>query len=106
MIKVHGINEENTNMVATDILDLADASIARLYDIEALVSDSEQYLQGDIQEALKKKFAELAANFPTIKENIISYAEELNRIVNLYHIQEENLNLEIRQNANNTKLDI
>ena len=41
MITVHGINTDSVSLISKEILDLADEALAKLYDIESLVSNSE-----------------------------------------------------------------
>ena len=67
MITVHGINTDSVSLISKEILDLADEALAKLYDIESLVSNSETYFKGNMQSALKTKFDELAVSFPIVR---------------------------------------
>lgn len=107
MINVHGINTDSMDMIITEILDYADMAMEKLYDIETLVSNSESYFKGDAQKVLRKKFNDISVSFPAVKNNIISYAEELNRLKSAYIEQNETINLIVKKSSddiNMTKL--
>ena len=91
MLNVHGINTSSVEMLSSEILDLADKAISKLYDIEALVVGSENYFKGDYAKILKN--------------NIISYAEELNRLTAGYKSQSEEMDLTIKKDTGSKSIE-
>lgn len=98
-METYSINTDNISALTTDILEIADEACNKLYDIEKLVSDSKSYFKGDAANICHDKFDNFLINFPTIKSNIMGYAEELNRLKGAYQNKIETINLEIMNNA-------
>ncbi len=101
MASVHGVNFANLEQEALKILDIADEAIARLYDIESLVDDSSAYFKGDFLAACRDKTSDIATSFLTVKNNIISYAEELRRLMAKYQTENEIITTDIINVSNN-----
>ncbi len=99
MITVHGVNTNSINLLAADILDLADEALRKLYDIETLINNSESFFKGTTQQKVKTKFDELSTSFETVRQNLTSYAEELNRLTKTYKEKNEAINLDILKDS-------
>ncbi len=106
MIKDYAINTDSISILKTEILELADEAINKLYDIEKIVSDTNTYFKGDFDSIYQEKFNSLLANFPIIKSNIISYAVELERLSSSYKGVVDNINLTINKDINNIDTSI
>ena len=85
MNDVHGINEDKLKLLTEEIQELANSAAQKLTEIQLLVNDSSTYFKGDAYQAYKEKFNQLSTTFPNVKNNIISYAEELTKVIELYN---------------------
>lgn len=81
---ISGINESKLKTKANEIANYAEEASKKLQEIELLIKDSNVYLKGDIYEAIEKKVDTMAVTFPTVKENINSYSEDLTNIINSF----------------------
>lgn len=101
MIRDYAINTDSISILKTEILELADEAINKLYDIEKIVSDTNTYFKGDFDSIYQERFNSLLANYSIIKNNIISYALELERLSSSYQGIVDNVNLTISKDINN-----
>lgn len=106
MIRDYAINTDGVSILKTEILELADEAINKLYDIEKIVSDTNSCFKGDFDSAYQEKFNSLLNNFPIIKNNIISYATELENLTSSYENVVDNINLTINKDINNIDTSI
>lgn len=101
MIRDYAINTDNVSILKTEILELADEAINKLYDIEKIVSDTNTYFKGDFDNIYQERFNSLITNYSIIKNNIISYALELEKLTSSYQGIVDNINLTISKDINN-----
>lgn len=101
MIRDYAINTDSISILKTEILELADEAINKLYDIEKIVSDTNNYFKGDFDSIYQERFNSIQANFPIIKSNILSYALELENLSSSYKNVVDNVNLTINKDINN-----
>lgn len=100
-----GINTEKMQILCDEILEYADQANKILYDIEGIVDESSNYFKGDCFYPCKNKFEQIALSFPAVKGNIISYAEELDKLTRLYQDEKESINLTTIKDTNSAEVN-
>lgn len=98
MNDIQGIDEARLKLLTEEILELADNAEQKLIEIQLLVNDSKTYFKGDAYTECKNKMETLSNSFPNVKKNIISYAEELNKVKTLYQENKDAITVTIQKN--------
>ncbi len=71
------VNRDSLGELSMDILDYADRISELFNDIYSKFISLEDYYKGDTFDALKVKIVAANSNFEKIKNNIVSYADDL-----------------------------
>lgn len=111
---VAGINEEELNSLSLEIIDRKDRISEILEKINACMGRLEDRYQGPPYDKIMQYYEELSASYPTIKENIKSYSDDFQALINKMHENEkllaglfQDLTDEVNKQANtiNSTLD-
>lgn len=86
---VAGINEEELNSLSLEIIDRKDRISEILEKINACMGRLEDCYQGPPYDKIMQYYEELSASYPTIKENIKSYSDDFQALINKMHENEK-----------------
>ena len=92
-----GVNEKKIKTKSSEIIRLAEEASKKLQEFELLVKDSNAFFKGDIYNATESKTESMAVCFPTVKNNILSYSEDLLNLLATFKSQTEKQKLAIQE---------
>jgi hypothetical protein len=98
---VSGINDTKLKNKSQEIIKCAEEASKKLQEIELLVKDSNAFFRGDIYNAIEEKIDTMSLTFPIVKDNIISYSEDLINVINQFNVSNDTQALAIQ----NKKID-
>lgn len=73
----YGVKEYELSNLTLEVLDYADRTSQILENIDAKMDELATHYQGDSYKELMNYYAELQSSYSTIKNNIISYSDDL-----------------------------
>ena len=82
--KLMGINSDSLKKMILEIYECRDKMSKILDDAEYLVQSTNTYYKTEDGNELRSKFQKFSATFPTFLENIRSYGEDLEEVINIY----------------------
>lgn len=88
---VAGINEEELNSLSLEIIDRKDRISEILEKINACMGRLEDCYQGPPYDKIMQYYEELSSSFPTIKDNIKSYSDDLQTLITKMHENDQYL---------------
>lgn len=84
MIKTAGINEEGLDRLILDLSDYAQQIMKNLYLIDNLMDNTGVFFQCEGGKKFREFYSKLKYSIPTIKNNILSYTNDLSRVKQKY----------------------
>lgn len=84
MPDVRGINEEKIDYLVLDIYDYAERVNQILNNIDELMIKSNEYYNCESNQTIINHYKELSFNFPVLKQNILTTANDLVKVKHHY----------------------
>jgi len=86
-----GINEEGIKKLVLNIYDYSEQISTILNSIDDLVTDVKEHFQIESSNVFYNKFTEVKNNFGNVRDNILSYADEMLKVSNNFQSIDQDL---------------
>lgn len=75
-----GANDSGIDSLVSNLESLVSDISKSLTDMEILMSDSKTYFNGEVGDAMRKKFSDISSNFSNVTANLETYIDDFIKI--------------------------